>query len=473
MADRKINLETEEELIELDMEEEDLELEPEDDDVVARRLLLGIKDSEPEHTSDKKEALVVKRRHSSEMDMLDPEDTGKARKKSDKSPKATDSKRKSKFWIGFAIYGGVLLVLAVIFLIYTNSCLVRYENAQPGNYVNRYLETFEKKIEDKSIKDDLELPAGKFESADAYMETYLSQFQGDVTYSAKKSATSYATESPVYDVYAGEDVVAHITLKVTDTKTIFAILTIMDWEIDSIEPVCNKDTFNYVIKAPQNYTVKINDVELGEDERTDKVTENPNFVYVSEYVDMPSVVEYKVEGFINEPSIKIYDAAGNEVSYEKDDSGNIDASNSIADVEIPKEYYDLAFNMAKMWSNFTTKDLTGGKYGLDTIRQYLIKDSYYWNMATDYAGGVDITFVSAHTLKADAFRNIKISEYVSYGENCFSCHVYFDKAMQLTKTGATVIETMDSTFYFVKYDDSDDGVDNPHWAIVDMIATTE
>ena len=129
--------------------------------------------------------------------------------------------------------------------------------------------------------------------------------------------------------------------------------------------------------------------------------------------------------------------------------------------------------MAKMWSNFTTKDLTGGKYGLDTIRKYLIKDSYYWNMATAYAGGVDITFVSAHTLKADSFRNIKVTNYVSYGENCFSCHVYFDKAMYLTKTGAVVMETMDSTFYFVKYDDSDDGVDNPHWAIVDMIATTE
>ncbi len=39
-------------------------------------------------------------------------------------------------------------------------------------------------------------------------------------------------------------------------------------------------------------------------------------------------------------------------------------------------------------------------------------------------------------------------------------------------SGARRVNTIDSTFYFVKYDDSDDGVDNPHWAIADMIAAT-
>ncbi len=466
MADKK-NILNDSDIEDIDLLEEDLDLDTEaDEDYVAlnnraKKAATAPRAGAGKAPSKSSAKGTARKRYNPEADMLDPGDYGVKKKK------------KSKFWIGFAIYGGVLLVLAVIFLIYTNNCLVRYENAQPGNVVNKYLATFESKVEDKSIGEVMTLPAGKFESSDAYMETYLSQFQGDVSYSAKKNAGSYATEEPVYDIYAGEEVVARITLKATDIKTIFAILTIMDWEIESIVPVCNKDTHNYVIKAPENYTVKVNDIALGSEELTGKVTENPNFKYVSEYVDMPSIVEYKVEGFIKEPTIKIYDSANKEVTYEADGAGNIDATDAVSTAEVPKEYADLAYNMAKMWSNFTTKDLTGGKYGLDTIRKYLIKDSYYWNMATAYAGGVDITFVSAHTLKADSFRNIKVTNYVSYGENCFSCHVYFDKAMYLTKTGAVVMETMDSTFYFVKYDDSDDGVDNPHWAIVDMIATTE
>lgn len=463
MADRSKKLQDDTEVIDLDLElieeELDLELESEDEFIPSGKKSV----SKPVNSKPANSKPVNRKRRSADSDMLDPTDTGAKKKKL------------PKFWLGFAIYGAVLLVLAIVFLIYTDSCLRQYENSQPGNVINKYLEEFEKKIDNKTIAEDMTLPAGagKFESSEAYLNAYYSQFQGDVKYSAKKNASSYATEEPVYDIYAGDNVVAHVTLKATDTKTIFAILTIMDWDIQRIEPVCNKDTHDYIIKAPQNYTVKINDIALGGDEMTGKVTANPDFKYVSEYVSMPSIVEYKVEGFIGEPVIKIYDSTNCEVTYVADEKGNIDASNAVSNKEVPKEYSDLAFEMAKMWSNFTTRDLKGANYGLETIRQYLIKDSYYWNMATSYAKGVDITFVSAHTLKANPYSNVKISNYVSYGENCFSCHVYFDKAMHLTKTGATVVETMDSTFYFVKYDDSNDGVNNPHWAIVDMIATTE
>ncbi|MBQ4284128.1 MAG: hypothetical protein IJB96_09400 [Lachnospira sp.] len=456
MTDKK-KLRDERDIVDIDLdlieEELELDLEPEDDEIPVKKAV------------DKQESKPVNvKRRTADTDMLDPEDSGNSKKR--KLP---------KFWMGVGIYAGVLLVLAIAFLIYTYNCLVKYENAQPGNVVNNYLKTFESKVKDKSIGEEMTLPTGasKYESSDAYMTKYLAQFEGDKAYSSKKNPGSYSTETPVYDIYAGDDVVAHITLNAKGTKTIFAILTIMDWEIKSIEPVCNNETYNYVIKTLDNYTVKINDVAVGKDESTGTPKENPDFKYVSEYVDMPKIVEYKVEGFVNEPTIKVYDGNNNEVACQTDSSGNITALGTPVGAAVPQERSELALEMAKMWSNFTTRDLTGGKYGLDTIRKYLIKDSYYWKMATDYAGGVDITFVSAHTLKPNPYSNVKVSDYVAYGENCFSCHIYFDKAMHLTKTGATVVETVNSTFYFVKYDDSDDGVNNPHWAIVDMIATTE
>ncbi len=33
--------------------------------------------------------------------------------------------------------------------------------------------------------------------------------------------------------------------------------------------------------------------------------------------------------------------------------------------------------------------------------------------------------------------------------------------------GVNKIDSVNGTFYFVYYDDSDDGVDNPHWGLVD------
>ena len=37
----------------------------------------------------------------------------------------------------------------------------------------------------------------------------------------------------------------------------------------------------------------------------------------------------------------------------------------------------------------------------------------------------------------------------------------------LTRTGEEVKDVVNSTFYFVKYDDTDNGVDDPHWFLAD------
>lgn len=130
-----------------------------------------------------------------------------------------------------------------------------------------------------------------------------------------------------------------------------------------------------------------------------------------------------------------------------------------------------ALEMAETWSKFMTTDLSGSLYGFYTLEQYLIKDSYLYQKANEYARGIDITFMSPHTLDADPFSNIKVDDYVKYSDTCFSCHIYFEKVMHLNR-GSDSLDVMDSTFIFAYYDDSDDGVDNPHWAIVDMIANT-
>lgn len=378
------------------------------------------------------------------------------------------------YWICLGIYALILIILGACFLSYTEKCLVQYENAQSDNAMKDYLADFKAKVKDGTITNEITIPSasGEFESADVYKDIYMAQFEGVSSYTFEKDSASYLTEEPVYDIYADDTMVAKVTLSAKNERTIFGILTIMDWDVKGIEPVFTAGSNDYVIKIPSDYKATINGVTLGESYLTGNTETNPEFVNVSQYVTMPTLVEYKVTGLVNQPEIKIYNAAGEEVAYTPDENGNISVSYQAASDEIPDEYYDSALKMAQTWEDFLTNDLSGDYHGLATIQQYLIKDSYYWDLAESYAHGVDITFISDHTLLDPPYSNIAITDYVSYGENCYSCHIYFEKNMYLTRTGETRVDVIDSTFYFVNYDDSDDGVDNPHWAIVDMIATT-
>ena len=114
-----------------------------------------------------------------------------------------------------------------------------------------------------------------------------------------------------------------------------------------------------------------------------------------------------------------------------------------------------------------TQDLTGANNGYGQLSPYLIKGSYLQDVAWQWATGIDITFTSSHTLKDPPFQVENVSNYVVYSENCFSCDIRLEKKMVLSKTGEEVDDVINSTFYFVKYDGTDNGKDDPRWVLVD------
>lgn len=377
------------------------------------------------------------------------------------------------YWISLGIYTLVLIILGAVFLSYTNKCLIRYEKAQPENAMSDLLVEYEKMVNDGSLADKINIPASsEFDGQDVFKEKYMTVYNGVKEYTYEKNKSSYASESPMYDIYADGNYVAKVTLASKNEKTIFGLLRVMDWEIAQIEPVFTTGTHDYLISVPKGYKITVNGKEVADSYKTGKEYLNPDYTNTAEYTDMPLTVEYKITGLANVPEIKVYTADGTEAEYSLDESGNVTLEAGGAVSDMPQERKDEAYKMAKTWEDFLTNDLTGDSHGLAEIRKYLIKDSYYWNMATDYAGGPDINFISDHTLADPAYSDIVIDNYVIYNENCYSCHISFNKNMILTRTGESRVDSIDSTFYFVNYDDTDDGVDNPHWAIVDMISTT-
>lgn len=193
--------------------------------------------------------------------------------------------------------------------------------------------------------------------------------------------------------------------------------------------------------------------------------ENPEYEALKEYVtDLPELTFYNIAVLEDNVSVAVIDAQGEETLL---DDGKTDYSFTAQDKyleTVPEEVsaeVDV-LSLAQKWSLFMSADLT-----FKEMSQYLIKDSYQYDVAVKYATGVDIKFISGHGLAAVPFTEETVSNFVWISDNCFSVDIGFIKHMVLT-VGSRVDDPMNDRFYFVKYDDTDDGVSNPTWKIASM-----
>lgn len=228
-------------------------------------------------------------------------------------------------------------------------------------------------------------------------------------------------------------------------------------------------TYDYTVKIPDNFQLSVNGKE-GQAYLT-ATEKNRKYQYVEEYVAMPEIATYEIKEALCEPSVIIYDNLGQQVAC-KFENYMFEQTNQTGLEAVPE---DIAagidvLEIAKMWSKFMTDDLEGSQNGFSTMKQYLIKDSYLYNVAYKWATGIDITFTFSHVFENPPFTDEKVSNYVSYGENVFACDIYFVKHMKDTvgRNGdEKITDILNSTFYFMYYDETNDGKDNPHWVILD------
>ena len=118
--------------------------------------------------------------------------------------------------------------------------------------------------------------------------------------------------------------------------------------------------------------------------------------------------------------------------------------------------------VAQIWSLFMSQDAS-----FKQLEKYLIPDSYQYDVVKKYATGVDITFTSAHTLANPAFTDASVTNFSWITEECFSVDISFVKHM-IVGSGKRVDDLMNDRFYFVKYDATNDGIDNGAWKIASM-----
>lgn len=218
----------------------------------------------------------------------------------------------------------------------------------------------------------------------------------------------------------------------------------------------------YMTIATAGGSVRLDGQALTADE-TSLPAEYSNF---ADYVPgLPEVSTYRIAVLREDAEITVNDREGVPVELEPgkhhyDFTGLSGGLDSVPE-EIAAEI-DVV-DAAQKWSLFMSNDLR-----FKLLSPYLIKGSYQYDVAYKYANGVDITFTSNHSLKDPAFTEVSATNFIQIADNCFSVDIHFVKHMHLTRTGADVDDETNDRFYFVKYDDTDDGKNNPTWKIAGM-----
>lgn len=381
-----------------------------------------------------------------------------------------EAMEKKDFIKKYLIFCGILVTLSVAFLTYVWRSIKLYEATRPEYLIAQELDSIQAgESVDNIIFPDLE--ENPFSSVEEMKDSYIETLQkGNLTYRFAKE--DYQTGNREYMIYDAEEPVARMTLETIKTEKRLGILPITRMQIKAIEPIMNILVWDYDIQVFDSYHVYINDVEVPPSYLSGEAVSIPEFEYLYEYVDMPKVVTYHVDNIYKEAVISIRDEAGNEVDYITEGNLLYASMDSVPKTEeIPADILTEIdpLQAAKTWSLFTTRDLGGANYGLEQVRAYFINQSYYWQKLGEYARGIDITLVSDHNPTATFFTDELVSDCRMWKEDCFSCRVSFEKHMKLN-VGKEQVDKTDSIFYFVRVDDTEDGLDNPTWKIADIQA---
>lgn len=371
------------------------------------------------------------------------------------------------FWQVFGLFCCIATGMTIAFLLYVWVTISEYENARPEIVVEKMISEWNAGVGYDVISYPQFKPS-EFTSDEVVKQQYQDILQtAPLTYKFAKD--DFVTGQKQYYIYADEEIIGKLSLAIQSSQQRLGFLQINHMKAVNMEPVLDILTWDYDICMLSDQKLLLNGIEVSDSYITGETKEIDQLKYLYEYVELPYEVTYHIDGLYEKPKIQIINKKDQQVEY-VEDTNKVQAA--FFDKVLPDIPDKLAqeidvMNAAKTWSLFSTKDLPGPRYGLDTVRKFFIKDSYMWNKLGEYARGVDITFVSDHS--NTRFDKEAISEFRAYSDECFSCRIHFLKHMRL-RTGKEQLDETDSYFYFVRIDETDDGIDNPVWKIADIQA---
>ena len=426
----------------------------------------------------------------------------------------------------YLIYTAVILVLCIAAVLYIHSLLVRYEASQPERTVENHIAAIKKAAEEGKLTDIISFDEIESKDSDVYKEE-LKRLEEKLKNEALTYVDRYSASGRSYDIKCGTETVCRVDLKSIESEreTKLIVFNFEKWEVAATKaavisgeiemsssltlkisdkkiegtPSKNKGytvynfqtlttpeivvsdlagestvydpskklmTYGYKVMIPSVYKLTANGHDV--DPSSALRTETDDFRDIEAYCDVvPADLTYDMVFLSNDVKFDITDQNGKKLDYEIKNRC-IQLEMQPTGAAVPEDIIDQidVLDAARKWSLFMTNDLAGQTNGYYKLEEYLIKDSYLAEKAYKWATGVDHTFTSVHRLENPAFKNEVVTDYLRYSDKCFSCTIKLDKPMHLN-SGQTVVDSMNSTFYFVNM--AEEGK-TPDWKILSIRA---
>lgn len=360
-------------------------------------------------------------------------------------------KAAGSFRRGYLIYLAALAVLSVVVTFRVSNAVVEMSENELSNIIASNLAG----LTDEQVQ-ELFIPNPDFETLSQAGDNIRAVFENG-NFTVKKSENE-----GFYNIYTEGRRMFSVKLDILRTESKFGLLNYNVYSFAGVSPSAERELFRYELIAPDSYKVSCNGVPCS----PDTVTELEGFLDGADHTELPSAYHYSFDHLTAAPDIQLLDTENSlkpvsfDLSEKTDLFGEFPVFESLEAAGC--DFDAIAFGEA--WSRFLTADLSGGSRGFNTIKPNFIEGSSMYAKARAWATGIDITFVSHHTLDDPPFTGQRVSNVVKYSDEAVSADIYLEKHMTLS-TREKRTDVLNSTLYLVKYDGS--------WRVVNIRGIAE
>lgn len=329
---------------------------------------------------------------------------------------------KKRFRIFLIVYSLILIAAIGAGLFYVWGLLIDYEASIPDVNMEKHLTDFdENNIKTLYAKFPLELE--EYEDKEAVADRICASVE-DAELSYRKRAGAYTNSAPVYDVLAGENVIATAAFAESGKNNHgFSV-----WEMSDVSFAgYGLEFFDVTIKVPLDAVVFVNGRVIDESYRT---SEEPAALVknISEFVEqVPGYKTYTLGHLANMPEIEV----NGENIYKADSEEHTVFYEFGTDEELKSQ---VAGRITAMTREFGAYIINKGS--LSRLQSYMV------GKAKGYVS--NIPAVWAYLVGEEynyTFTNETIENFVRYSEDCFSCEACYTLNVTYRKTRSISYDT--------------------------------
>lgn len=304
------------------------------------------------------------------------------------------------------IYSLIWIVLIGAGLFYVWNLLIDYEASIPDVNMEKHLEEFDAS-HIGNLYDKFPLELNEYEDKDA-VKNWFCQAVADKELSFRKFTGKYTNSTPVYEVLAGENVIAAV-LFTENGKNDHGFSV---WEMSQVSfEGYGPDFFDVTVKVPQNAEVLVNgqliDGKYLTAEEPVELASN-----IADFVEqVPGYRIYTITHLANMPEIKV---AGDNIREVLDEEYTV-CYDFGTDEDLKNQ---VAGRITAMTREFGAYIINKGSLG--TLQSYMV------GKAKEYVS--NIPAVWAYLVGEEyyyTFENETIENFVRYSEDCFSCEASY------------------------------------------------